>query len=106
MKGTLPAASSIQPVWLGMRALWAEEWIQEFLPQDNMGKGRTKNHAEKTRSKKPNFGGHQTEEGQGHLGVRIWGWTSVVRDRTTNTCDLGMSLCACVHTWGWWNSSK
>lgn len=67
---------------------------------------RTKNRAEKTRSKKPNFGGHQTEEGQGYLGVRIWGWTSVVRDKTINTCDLGMSLCACMHTWGWWNSSK
>lgn len=43
-------------------------------------------------------------EARGHLGVRTWGWKNAVRDRQANTGELETCLCACVHTWGQWNS--
>lgn len=63
LKGILPTASSIHVCLAWPGGLYEQDWINNMEGRAKpQAREQNKNHVEKTRFKKPNFGDHQSEE--------------------------------------------
>lgn len=98
MKGILTASSTQGLSVLGWGLYWQGTGSESFSPMTTWRKrlklkegNRMKSHIEKTKSKKLDFGGHQTEEA-------IWKWGFGADQMQwwigKQTCELRICLCA------------